>query len=308
MSITNPIPTIILTGFLGAGKTSYLNKLINNGIPDNSLILVNDFGSIDIDSDLIQYSNEHIIKLNNGCICCTLGGTLAEQLAELLRLEPYPAAIYIEASGIANPSRIIDMITVSSKLILRETVCLVDVSQSSRYSLDPLVNEVWQQQILAATHISLNRFPAKQNIPPELALLLNKSSANIEYLKTDHAVKNDKPYRSTKIARANTTGKSWQTFSIKIEHPIEGEGLVSILQAHNDILYRAKGILLRKGEDRLNIFQLSGDKFQWSPTSKTRVECKLVCIGVKGERFSKLEQSLTKFIARTNNSSTRYPS
>ena len=76
---TEPIPVTLLTGFLGAGKTSYLNARLRRGIPPGSLILVNDFGDINIDAELIEYRDEQILRLSNGCICCTLGGSLAEQ-------------------------------------------------------------------------------------------------------------------------------------------------------------------------------------------------------------------------------------
>ena len=75
---TESIPVTLLTGFLGAGKTTYLNLLLSRDAPRGSLILVNDFGDVNIDAELIDYRDESILRLTNGCICCTLGGSLAE--------------------------------------------------------------------------------------------------------------------------------------------------------------------------------------------------------------------------------------
>src|SRR5574344_2155367 len=88
------IPVVLLSGFLGAGKTTALNRWIQAGIEPNSLIIVNDFGQLNIDAELIDYEDEQIIRLQNGCVCCTLGGSMAEKMAEIGRLSPAPSQVY----------------------------------------------------------------------------------------------------------------------------------------------------------------------------------------------------------------------
>lgn len=292
MKMINAIPVTLLTGFLGAGKTTYLNGLLSRGLPADSLILVNDFGSINIDAELIEYSDERIMRLNNGCICCTLGGSLAERLAELLRMPPLPAHIYIEASGIANPARIADLIRVSPKLQLADVVCLVDASQAGRYRRDPLVTEVWHQQILAASRLIINRLPPSRVLPPELAQLLTHSRARVERV-ADVTEPIAVTERRPAPARMIGTGR-WHSFSLTFDSAIDGQRLAELLQEYEDVLLRAKGMLQRQGRERAEVLQLSGGRLNWSPTGKNPVKGQLVCIGAEGERLSQLARALNE--------------
>src|SRR5690554_5429467 len=151
------IPLTVIGGFLGAGKTTYLNSLIKDGLPKDALIIVNDFGDINIDAALIDYRDDSVIQLSNGCICCTLGGTLAEQLAQALQIHATPGAILIEASGVADPARIADIARISRRLRLAEVVCIIDGSQAWRHAADPLVGNAWQVQLAAADRLLVNR-------------------------------------------------------------------------------------------------------------------------------------------------------
>ncbi|WP_198650008.1 CobW family GTP-binding protein [Zobellella maritima] len=289
MKMTKAIPVTLLTGFLGAGKTSYLNRLLSQGLPPDSLILVNDFGSINIDAELIEYSDEHIMRLSNGCICCTLGGSLAERLAELLRMSPLPAAIYIEASGIANPTRIADMVRVSPRLNLTEVVCLVDAGQAERYSQDPLVSEVWHQQIRAASRLIINRLPPSLSLPTVLNQLVNHSRARVERLPGAAemaAIADSRP-------APRTTGNGrWHSFSQTFDHAIDGQRLADLLHDYGDVLLRAKGMLQRRGGDKAEVLQLSGGRLNWSPVVKSPAKGQLVCIGANGERLNQLAREI----------------
>ncbi|WP_107852107.1 CobW family GTP-binding protein [Oceanimonas marisflavi] len=292
MKMIKPIPVTLLTGFLGAGKTSYLNNLLREGIPPDSLILVNDFGSINIDAELIEYSDEHIMRLNNGCICCTLGGSLAEKLAELLRTPPLPAALYIEASGIANPARIVDTIRISPKLCLNEVICLVDGSQADRYSEDPLVTEVWHQQILSADRVLVNRLPPSLELPLVLKQLLVHSRAQVERMTgadEQPAVKDDHDFCSK-----NTGTGRWDSFSQTFDTAIDGQRLAELFMEYGDVLIRAKGMVRRQGKPQSEVVQLSGGKVSWSPAIRTTPKGLLVCIGAEGIRFNQLARDVSR--------------
>jgi G3E family GTPase len=94
-----PVPILLVTGFLGAGKTTVVNHLLAHAEGRRIAALVNDFGAINIDAELIAGASDGVISLSNGCICCSLQGDLLRTLAALLRRDPRPELIVIETSG-----------------------------------------------------------------------------------------------------------------------------------------------------------------------------------------------------------------
>ena len=99
------IPVLLLTGYLGSGKTTLVNKILTNGRGIKFAVIVNDIGEVNIDADLIQKEgivgkkDESLVALQNGCICCTLKMDLVEQLRDIVRMGKFDY-IVIEASGI----------------------------------------------------------------------------------------------------------------------------------------------------------------------------------------------------------------
>lgn len=94
-----PVPVSIISGFLGSGKTSLLNHLLANAKGRKLAALVNDFGALNIDSELIAAQNGNQISLANGCVCCSIGDDLTVALAQVMMQETRPDHILIEASG-----------------------------------------------------------------------------------------------------------------------------------------------------------------------------------------------------------------
>ncbi len=115
--IHNETPVLLLTGYLGSGKTTLLNKILSNSEGIRFAVIVNDIGEVNIDASLIAQggivgqSDESLVPLQNGCICCTLKMDLVEQLSDLIAQERFDY-IVIEASGICEPAPIAQTISV----------------------------------------------------------------------------------------------------------------------------------------------------------------------------------------------------
>jgi G3E family GTPase len=98
-----PVPLTIIGGFLGSGKTSLLNHIINNTMGKRFAVLVNDFGEINIDAKLVVSVEGETISLSNGCVCCAIRDDLLKEVIRLFDRDPLPEHIVIETSGVAKP-------------------------------------------------------------------------------------------------------------------------------------------------------------------------------------------------------------
>lgn len=289
--LRNSIPTTILTGFLGAGKTTWLNRLLQEGVPANSLVLVNDFGQINIDASLIEYQDDKIVRLNNGCVCCTLGGSMAEKLAEISGMQPVPGAVYMEVSGVANAGRVADMVRVSSRLRLQDIWCFVDVSQAQRYSEDTLVNTVWRQQIQSATQLVLNRYVVGEHLPPALETVLKTSSAVLHYdtsTATGSVQFTSAPFRPVPALQVG----GWHSCNIESRAPISLAALMQCLEEWAAVLYRVKGKLIDEQDGKAYVLHYAGGQCRLTPCDPPPTITQLVFIASSELALQVIQQQM----------------
>ncbi len=98
------IPVTVLTGYLGAGKTTLLNRILSEPHGKKYAVIVNEFGEIGIDNDLVVGADEEVFEMNNGCICCTVRGDLIRIIDGLMRRKGKFDAIIVETTGLADPA------------------------------------------------------------------------------------------------------------------------------------------------------------------------------------------------------------
>jgi G3E family GTPase len=151
------VPLTIIAGFLGTGKTALLNHLLSHAGGRRLAALVNDFGALNIDSELIAARHGGQIALANGCVCCSIGDDLALALHEVMRQTPRPDHILIEASGVADPARIAGFAAVDRELRLDTIVTLVDATAHDGHARDPYLADNYQRQIAAANLFLLSK-------------------------------------------------------------------------------------------------------------------------------------------------------
>jgi len=127
---SKPIPVTVLTGYLGAGKTTLLNRILSESHGKKYAVIVNEFGEIGIDNDLIVESDEEIYEMNNGCVCCTVRGDLIRVVEGLMRRPGRFDGIIVETTGLADPVPVAQTFfmddDVRSKTELDAVVALVD--------------------------------------------------------------------------------------------------------------------------------------------------------------------------------------
>jgi G3E family GTPase len=152
-----PIPVTVIAGYLGAGKTTLVNHLLRNAEGRRLVVLVNDFGEVAIDTDLIIARDGDKLTLANGCMCCAIGGDVLGAFDCALTREPRPDAILIEASGVAEPERIADYARAEPDLALDSIVVLAAADAVDRLLRDVFVGETVRRQIAAADLLILNR-------------------------------------------------------------------------------------------------------------------------------------------------------
>ena len=117
MTNGDSIPVTVLTGFLGSGKTTVLNRLLSNSRLSDTAVIINEFGEIGLDHLLVTSSTENLIVLNNGCLCCTVRGDLIQTLRELEMkvssgaIPPFRRVV-IETTGLADPAPILHTLMV----------------------------------------------------------------------------------------------------------------------------------------------------------------------------------------------------
>ncbi len=152
------IPVTVLTGFLGAGKTTLLNRLLADVAGRRYAVIVNEFGDIGIDGDLIETGAEELIELSSGCICCVVRGDLIRSLRTLLAAKPELDGIIIETTGLANPSPVIQTLVIDqvigAQCRLDSVLCVVDAV----HILDQLADGAdAADQIAFSDHLVLNK-------------------------------------------------------------------------------------------------------------------------------------------------------
>jgi len=166
------IPTVVVGGYLGAGKTTLVNRLLRQAAgpaPRRIAVLVNDFGEVVIDADLIVGAEGGVLSLAGGCVCCAIGADLVGALRQVAARTPPPQAVLVETSGVALPAAVARTVALVPELRVENIVVVADAAALRRQADERYVGSTVRRQLHEADLVLIAKADLVQ--PPALAQL-----------------------------------------------------------------------------------------------------------------------------------------
>ena len=304
MSDSGPIPLIVIGGYLGVGKTTLVNHLLRHAQNDRQRIavLVNDFGEIDIDADLIEGQDGEVLSLAGGCVCCSFGADLVGALQTVTRRMPKPDIVLVETSGVALPGAVARSAQLASGINVLGIVVVADAGTLRERAGDRYVGDTVTQQIRDADLLILNKIdtasPADQaavsdwlrcavdgtpvvavtnaSVPPEI--LLN--------LRTDSGEAGLTQLPGGRISAVGHEAASiFESTVLNFASPTSVTALAEALTSAASGVLRAKGLLTDSASGSRVLLQVVGTRWnkQAAPQSDVEECGRVVVIGLRGQ-------------------------
>jgi G3E family GTPase len=247
------IPVHLISGFLGSGKTTLLQRLLDYCLAGGikPAVMMNEYGEISIDGELLRGQGYSVREMTNGCICCTIGGTLGLALQDVVTFNP--DVIFIEATGLADPVELIDQITKEEVLPLARLASLIAVLDPVNF--DRLAEEmhsgIRQQTELADVVLINKRDLADEQTLHALAAKVRALNPRAEIIFTERGQVDYARIlqRSNEITRPLTRTPSalvhdhFHTLTVLCEQPFVRERFEQCMRALPPTVWRAKGFV-----------------------------------------------------------------
>jgi G3E family GTPase len=277
MPDASPVPVTVLTGYLGAGKTTLLNRILSENHGKKFAVVINEFGELGVDNDLVVDTDEEVFEMNNGCICCTVRGDLIRIIGGLMKRRGRFDGIIVETTGLADPAPVAQTFfadeDVKRATKLDAIVTVVDAKNLPARLAD---SKEAEEQIAFADIILLNKMDLVT--AEEAAELERRIRAINPYAEIRRSTKSDVPIEAVigreafNLARIlerepeflsggdeHEHDSEVMSVSFEVSRPIDPERfnawISQLLQAKGQDLLRTKGILHYQGDDRRFAFQ-----------------------------------------------------
>jgi G3E family GTPase len=314
----NPVPVTILTGFLGAGKTTLLNYILKQNHGYKFAVIINEVGKIGIDGALVEKTDDDVLELSNGCLCCTVRKDLVKGVQSLIKKGGFDYLL-IETTGIADPGPVaqtfLNIPQLQQFVRMDSIITVVDAEQIEKQMKE---TETAREQVAMADFLLLNKtdlvtpehldqLEAKiRELNPHATLFrTSQSQANLKEIldmnafKVDQKLTVDPDFLNELNTRHHHDIKS---FSFEFDRPFNVEKFEFFVQriSEKEKVYRSKGFLSISGNPRRAIFHGVNNRFTimwdrlWEKDEKRTSQ--LVFIG-KGLDETKIRAEIEKCLA-----------
>lgn len=256
------IPVQLVTGFLGAGKTTYMNRLLE-ATDERLIVIVNELGSVNIDEQLIIKMDQEQIELSNGCICCSIQSDLSKTFYQLASKDTFDR-IVIETTGVADPAPIIQTIYyddyLRTRFKLTAILTVVDASQLDRELFIEGIHQIAYADVILLNKVDLVDADALQQAHERIHAL-NPTVRVIEtvqtigdYDLTEHTFQLSRvdEQRLGQLTAGHTSVSSLRAITLTTDVPLKRERVTQyvreVLMHYEDDVYRLKAIVRLEGE------------------------------------------------------------
>ena len=285
------IPVTLIGGYLGAGKTTLVNHLLRNAGEHRLAVLVNEFGELPIDADLIEARDGNLISISGGCICCSFGSDLLAALMQMRERVDAIDHLLIETSGVALPQSIVQSLSLLPDLALDGVIVLADAETIEARARDRYMGDTVLAQLAHADIIVLNKIDLvsperlgaishwlSETTPHARVVPSRNADIPLEIIVGQHAPRpSDKIF--TRLSCRHHTAQ-YETLGLEIDAPRDPERLAAALAATDSGLLRAKGFV-RGFDGTFAALHVVGRRASVEPASGwIEGPGRLVCIGL----------------------------
>lgn len=314
------LPVTIITGYLGSGKTTLVNHILTNNKKKKIAVLVNEFGEIGIDNELIVKTKEDIIELSNGCICCQVRGDIINMILKIIKSHKNLDALIIETSGLANPTPVAQTFFLKELQQLTELDAIVTVVDADHFEQN-LKKSNGEDQIKAADIILLNKKDTvsekkREHIKKQIELLapharihetmqskiplqliLNVGQFDLKRFVDKHGNWKKEDHEHDEFGN-HIDEDGVISFMFKTKKPLDITKFQLFAQQLPENIFRSKGIIWFYGLENKAIYQQVGRRIDVKTAEKWKQnrQTKIVFIGQEFN-YQKLEEQLKACIA-----------
>ncbi|MEH6497394.1 MAG: GTP-binding protein [Pseudomonas marincola] len=283
--MTALIPITLISGYLGAGKTTLINHLLSANHGRRIAVLINDFGAINIDAALIKERTDQAISLTNGCVCCSIKDDLGEALDAQASREPPPDLVVLEASGVAEPMRLARHAGNWPGFELDAIVTLIDAETVQMRAQDKFVGQLVHSQIKSADILVLTKSDiVSSDRCQELRSWIAGLSPDVSVITGDEGRRNPTLligiFATAPISRSMENYLDASKFSTchwNPRYPMNKQNLEDRLSLLSPTIHRVKGFFIDEETKTLTLLQRVGNRLTFGEAPKG-VEIGLVLI------------------------------